>query len=303
MTATDDSSTPGRKSVLSNKNVNNNNIKSPKKGKDRGVIKSILIEQLSRKAIAMLKDGMDDEDTKAAAAVTPPSDAIPAINTNQEASLERVASRALADLLHVEKYDYNQKIPAPKLQRHLSFNPASLGVTSQHQQQQQLDNAPPQHLQGIPLKLFNLAKWQLDLYLSGKPHAVPANTSSNDDRTEPPNTSPSLAQTQLVHLCSWFIPSQTVQNSLIPTLTWLPSEQGALRKPVINAICATLPMSQPSLDAVMKSNVDWIFTNEDWKVWAKNQMMKTTTTFTDSSSGAAAGTDDSRARSNSTQWY
>ena len=62
-----------------------------------------------------------------------------------------------------------------------------------------------------------------------------------------------LGYEQLVTLGAWFVPSETIKNSLMPIVLDLPS--GALRNTITTTVSNAIPLAQPPLDAALKSSV------------------------------------------------
>jgi hypothetical protein len=84
-----------------------------------------------------------------------------------------------------------------------------------------------------------------------------------------PYDATALGSIQLVHLGSWFIPSPTVKNALLPIVVSLPS--GALREPILNATVNAIPLAQPLLDQAVKYSMLQFIKNPDWREVIKNR--------------------------------
>lgn len=126
--------------------------------------------------------------------------------------------------------------------------------------------------------------WQRDNYLVGRDYAEERGalrrkqkqmleshqlaTSMNLPFSRMPYDATALGNIQLVRLGSWFIPSPTVQRSLLPTVVALPS--GPLNEPILRATANLIPMSQNNLDNVMKSRLLWFLDDEHWRGLIKN---------------------------------
>ena len=82
----------------------------------------------------------------------------------------------------------------------------------------------------------------------------------------------SLGNTQLNGLLTWFIPSKTMHNALLPTVLWTiapPTSQypdgGPLRRIINRSVCDLIPLSQGLLDATMKSSILWVLSDDSWR--------------------------------------
>lgn len=82
---------------------------------------------------------------------------------------------------------------------------------------------------------------------------------------------PSLCEVQLTGLARYYIPSQITIDALRPTVLWLPSRDGPLTQPCKRAVTNLIPMGQPSLDAVMRSNILWILQDKGWRSYVKER--------------------------------
>lgn len=109
--------------------------------------------------------------------------------------------------------------------------------------------------------------------------------------------SSSLANTQLTALLTWFIPSQTMHNALLPMVLWtiapptpqLP-EGGPLRKTINRSVCDLIPLSQGLLDGVMKDSILWVLSDESWRESVKGSS-RNYLSYTDSGSSMMNGND------------
>lgn len=79
----------------------------------------------------------------------------------------------------------------------------------------------------------------------------------------------SIGKHQLTHLCSWFIPSPTMHNAILPTALWTISppspnmpEGGPLRRIINRSFCALIPLSQNLLDQTMKSSMLYVLSDD-----------------------------------------
>lgn len=108
--------------------------------------------------------------------------------------------------------------------------------------------------------LLNLLQAQRTWYLTGEVIGV-----DDEIPLAPPMIPP--AYPHLVQLGTNMIPSPTVFHALHPTMLWVPE---AIKKPVAKSMASTLPFSQSTLDAVMKSNLEWVLMDDGWRSWVKN---------------------------------
>jgi hypothetical protein len=133
-------------------------------------------------------------------------------------------------------------------------------------------------------ELYSLAlrslQWQRDNYLVGREYAE-KRQNQRFGKTEFDETvreqsleldvSPyvipfdkeALGNVQLTALGSWFIPSPTVQNALLPIVVDLPS--GQLKEPILRATANLIPLSQGNLDRVVKDRLIWFLDNPYWR--------------------------------------
>lgn len=90
--------------------------------------------------------------------------------------------------------------------------------------------------------------------------------------------SESLGRNQFTHLCSWFVPSVTVHNAVLPTFLWTLAppphlvsghvnvqEGGPLRRVIHRSFCALIPLSQNLLDRTMKNSILYILSDQAWR--------------------------------------
>ena len=82
----------------------------------------------------------------------------------------------------------------------------------------------------------------------------------------------SLGVSQLNELFTWFIPSTTMHEALLPTVLWTivpPSptfpEGGPLRGRINRSICDLIPLSQSLLDQSMKQSLLWFLKDDAWR--------------------------------------
>ncbi len=84
--------------------------------------------------------------------------------------------------------------------------------------------------------------------------------------------SSSLCNQQLNGILSWFIPSPTVYDSLLPNVLYtisppspLQPQGGPLRRRINRSVCDLIPMSQNLLNDAVQSNVMWVLTDSSWR--------------------------------------
>lgn len=151
------------------------------------------------------------------------------------------------------------------------------------------------------------AKEQLDLYIAD-------DDSFSDVASEGPKVPPkisyqdhlkkhsivnasSLGSSQLNGLFSWFIPSPTMHNALLPTVLWTISpisptypDGGPLRGRINRSVCDLIPLSQSLLDGVMKQNILWVLSDESWRESVKGSSRNYLSAAEGGPSGNTAGT-------------
>ena len=151
------------------------------------------------------------------------------------------------------------------------------------------------------------AKEQLDLYIAD-------DDSFSDVASEGPKVPPkisyqdylkkhsivnasSLGSSQLNGLFSWFIPSPTMHNALLPTVLWTIApisptypDGGPLRGRINRSVCDLIPLSQSLLDGVMKQNILWVLSDESWRESVKGSSRNYLSAAEGGPSGNTAGT-------------
>jgi len=78
-----------------------------------------------------------------------------------------------------------------------------------------------------------------------------------------PYDSNALGSIQIAQLGSWFIPSPTVKDALLPIVLTLPS--GSLRSPILNSTVNAIPLAQPLVDHAVKSSLMTFMSNSEWR--------------------------------------
>ena len=110
----------------------------------------------------------------------------------------------------------------------------------------------------------------------------------------------SLGSSQLNGLFSWFIPSPTMHDALLPTVLWTIAplsstfpEGGPLRGRINRSVCDLIPLSQSLLDGVMKQNILWVLSDESWRESVKGSSRNYLNAAEGGPSGNVAGTQSS----------
>jgi len=137
-------------------------------------------------------------------------------------------------------------------------------------------------------------KYQRDVYTSGESFAKLRNfernllQQKNDENRSPlgdlakiATGTDSMAQVQLNDLAGWFLCSSIVVDALRPTVLWTisgPNSKphylpmgGPLYAPFLRAVIDLIPMSQTSVDSVVKQNVVWFLSDDQWKQQVKGR--------------------------------
>jgi hypothetical protein len=116
-------------------------------------------------------------------------------------------------------------------------------------------------------------QWQRDNYLVGTDYAEQRTREREYDVAPPiinemPFDATALGSMQIIRLGSWFIPSPTVKNALMPIVLPLPT--GALYQPALNAAAHALPLAQDDLNRVVKNSMMQFISNPHWREVIKN---------------------------------
>lgn len=143
--------------------------------------------------------------------------------------------------------------------------------------QQFCENLPSdaQAIRNLPFyeSTYQAIQWQRDNYLVGKDHAdrrrFDRSLSIDPPIHRMPFDATTLGSSQIVGLGTWFIPSTTVKNALLPIVVSLPS--GALKEPIVNATVNAIPLAQPTVDAAVKYSMLNFIKNPDWREVIKNR--------------------------------
>eukprot|EP00531_Pseudo-nitzschia_arenysensis_P008011 CAMPEP_0116152294 /NCGR_PEP_ID=MMETSP0329-20121206/20571_1 /TAXON_ID=697910 /ORGANISM="Pseudo-nitzschia arenysensis, Strain B593" /LENGTH=238 /DNA_ID=CAMNT_0003648999 /DNA_START=115 /DNA_END=831 /DNA_ORIENTATION=+ len=96
--------------------------------------------------------------------------------------------------------------------------------------------------------------------------------SSQNNAPKLPLDSTALGYTQIVHIGSWFVPSKTIKESLLPIVVSLPS--GALRGTITSTVTNAIPLAQPPLDNAMKNAVMGVIRDPQIRDMIKSRTQK-----------------------------
>ncbi len=96
--------------------------------------------------------------------------------------------------------------------------------------------------------------------------------SSHNNTPKMPLDSSALGYTQIVHIGSWFVPSKTIKESLLPIVVSLPS--GALRDTITSTVTNAIPLAQPPLDVAMKNAVMGVIRDPQIREMIKSRTQK-----------------------------
>jgi hypothetical protein len=143
--------------------------------------------------------------------------------------------------------------------------------------------------------VLSTLKYQRDMYIMGKETAdknrikrqntqsLPAmEVKPNNDiiQSMPLLINESLGKQQLNDIASWFIPSKTMHDAILPTILWTLSEPnplqpggGVLRRQFSRSIIDLIPLSQPLLDSSLKSTILWALKDESIKMGVRGSSL------------------------------
>ena len=151
-------------------------------------------------------------------------------------------------------------------------------------------------------------KHQRDVYLLGDAHkqkdqldvpnnndriakrfVFPLGATSRSSQNTPkmPLDATALGYTQIVNLGSWFVPSATIKESLLPIVVGLPSN--SLRDTITSTVTNAIPLAQPPLDAAMKNAVMGVIQDPQIREMIKSRTQKILRTDDDFVSKASKG--------------
>lgn len=146
-------------------------------------------------------------------------------------------------------------------------------------------------------------KHQRDVYLLGDAHkqkdqlvdipnksdrvarfVFPLGATSRSIQNTPkmPLDATALGYTQIVHLGSWFVPSATIKESLLPIVVSLPSN--SLRDTITSTVTNAIPLAQPPLDTAMKNAVMGVIQDPQIREMIKSRTQKILRTDDESAS-------------------
>ena len=109
---------------------------------------------------------------------------------------------------------------------------------------------------------------------SPKPITRPRNELTYQHRI--PFSAMALGHIQIVNIGSWFIPSSTIKQVLMPIVIDLP--MGSLYNITLNAAINSIPLGQPIVDIAMKNSLLNFMNDPYWRQLIKNQSSKNATT-------------------------
>jgi hypothetical protein len=145
--------------------------------------------------------------------------------------------------------------------------------------QQVLQNLPndPATVRTLPFYTTTLRaiQYQRDAYLVGPDYAEERRHEKEDYLAPPPvlgqmpYDATALGSMQIANLGSWFLPSATVKEALLPIVVSLPS--GALKETIVLGVVNAIPLAQPIVDQAVKSSVLDFIQNPYWREVIKNR--------------------------------
>jgi hypothetical protein len=145
--------------------------------------------------------------------------------------------------------------------------------------QQVLQDLPkdPATVRNLPFYTTTLSaiQYQRDAYLVG-PYYAERRRHEKEDYLAPPPVlgqmpydATALGSLQIANLGSWFLPSATVKDALLPIVLSLPS--GALKETIVLGVVNAIPLAQPIVDQAVKSSVLDFIQNPYWRQVIKNR--------------------------------
>jgi hypothetical protein len=145
--------------------------------------------------------------------------------------------------------------------------------------QQVLQSLPkdPATVRKLPFYTTTLSaiQYQRDAYLVGPDYAERRRHEKEDYLAPPPvlgqmsYEAECLGSVQIANLGSWFLPSATVKEALLPIVVSLPS--GALNETIVLGVVNAIPLAQPIVDQAVKSSVLEFIQNPYWRQVIKNR--------------------------------
>jgi len=87
-----------------------------------------------------------------------------------------------------------------------------------------------------------------------------------------PHDATALGYIQIAKLGSWFVPSETIKEALLPIVVSLPS--GALKGTITSIVANAIPLAQPPLDNAMKNAVMGVIRDPQIRQMIKSRTQK-----------------------------
>jgi hypothetical protein len=87
-----------------------------------------------------------------------------------------------------------------------------------------------------------------------------------------PHDATALGYIQIAKLGSWFVPSETIKEALLPIVISLPS--GALKGTITSIVANAIPLAQPPLDNAMKNAVMGVIRDPQIRQMIKSRTQK-----------------------------
>lgn len=129
-------------------------------------------------------------------------------------------------------------------------------------------------------------KYQRDNYLLGTSYAnkrqvhldrakrlfPPSQRFSAPGGPRMPRDATALGYSQIVNLGSWFVPSETIMEALLPIVISLPS--GVLKETITSTVANAIPLAQPLLDVAMKNAVMGVIQDPQIRQMIKSRTQK-----------------------------
>jgi hypothetical protein len=154
------------------------------------------------------------------------------------------------------------------------------GMEKAEQPLQELRNnlpTDPKDIRELPFynSTLDAVKYKRDTYLVGQEYAIQRKTQREANFSSSalmliPYDATALGSLQTIKLGSWFIPSPTIKDVLLPVVLNLPS--GVLREPIMSATVNAIPLGQPQLNTAVKDSLLAFMENPYWR-----QVMKSRT--------------------------
>jgi hypothetical protein len=151
--------------------------------------------------------------------------------------------------------------------------------------QQALEDHLPKDTQGVRnLPFYNATlealRYQRDNYLVGTQYARRSEKQRQGRLFPPsprlfprmPRDATALGHVQLTQLGSWFVPSATIKEALMPIVIALPS--GALKDTITGSVANAIPLAQPSLDRAVKNAILDFIDSPQMRQMVKNRTEK-----------------------------